>query len=328
MKRRQFITLLGGAAAWPLAAHAQRPVQMRRIGMLMGGVENHPQWQAPLAAFRQGLQKLGWTVGQNLQVDYRWARNITQTQSFAAELVELAPDVLFTHNVPSILAMRNKTSTIPIVFAIVTDPVGSGLITNLAHPDGNITGFTNFEFSTSGKWLQLLKEIAPDLARVVVVFNPKTAPHASGYLRPLQAAATSLGVELIASGMADAAEIEQMVSEVGRRLGGGLMTLPDFFTGVHHDLIIAVAARYHVPAIYHFRFFATSGGLMSYGVDITEQFRQAASYVDRILRGEKPSDLPVQNPTKYELVINAQTARMLGLTVPDKLLASADEVIE
>jgi putative ABC transport system substrate-binding protein len=329
MRRREFITFLGGAVAtWPLAARAQQRKGMRHIGMLISGAENHPQWQEPVAAFRHRLQQLGWTVGQNLQIDYRWAPDIGRIQNSAAELVSLAPDVLFTMTTTSVLAMRDKTNAIPIVFAIVTDPVGSGLIRTLAHPGINVTGFTNYEFSTSGKWLELLKEMAPGIARVAVIFNPKTAPYANGYLRPLQAAATSLGMELIASGAEDGPQIERIVAEAGRGRDGGLMTLPDFSTGIHRELIIALAARHRVPGVYHYRFFAASGGLMSYGIDITEQFREAASYVDRILRGEKPADMPVQAPTKYELVINLKTAKAMGLTVPETLLARADEVIE
>jgi putative ABC transport system substrate-binding protein len=328
MRRREFIILLSSAAAWPLAAHAQQRKGMRHIGMLISGAENHPQWQEPVAAFRHRLQQLGWTVGQNLQIDYRWAPDIGRIQNSAAELVSLAPDVLFTMTTTSVLAMRDKTNAIPIVFAIVTDPVGSGLIRTLARPGINVTGFTNYEFSTSGKWLELLKEMAPGIARVAVIFNPKTAPYANGYLRPLQAAATSLGMELIASGAEDGPQIERIVAEAGRGRDGGLMTLPDFSTGIHRELIIALAARHRVPGVYHYRFFAASGGLMSYGIDITEQFREAASYVDRILRGEKPADMPVQAPTKYELVINLKTAKAMGLTVPETLLARADEVIE
>jgi putative ABC transport system substrate-binding protein len=329
VRRREFVTLLGGAAAtWPLAARAQQAKGTRRIGMLISGAENHPQWQAPMTAFRQRLQQLGWAVGQNLQIDYRWASDLNRIRAFAAELVSLAPDVLFTMNTPSVLAMHDKTNAIPIVFAIVTDPVGSGLVSNLARPGINVTGFTNYEFSTSGKWLELLKEMAPGIAKVAVIFNPKTAPYASGYLRPLQAAATSLGMELMASGVVDASQIERIVAEAGRGRDGGLMTLPDFSTGIHRELIIALAARHRVPAVYHYRFFAASGGLMSYGIDITEQFREAASYVDRILRGEKPADMPVQAPTKYELVINLKTAKTLGLEVPWFLQQRADEVIE
>jgi putative ABC transport system substrate-binding protein len=236
--------------------------------------------------------------------------------------------VLLTNNTPAVLAMREKAKTTPIVFVIVTDPVSSGLVSNLAHPGGKITGFMNFEFSISGKWLELLKEMAPDLARVAIIFNPKTAPYANGYLRPLQAAATSFGLELIAPGLEDGTGIERVVSEIVRRPGGGLMTIPDFFTAVHRELIIALAARYHVPAIYHYRAYAAAGGLMSYGIDVTEQFRQAASYVDRILKGEKPGDLPVQAPTKYELLINLKTAKALGISVPPTLLARVDESID
>jgi putative tryptophan/tyrosine transport system substrate-binding protein len=326
VKRREFITLLtGGAAAWPLGVSAQQTELVRRIGVLIGG--DASLYQGPIAKFREELQRRGWTA-QNLQIDFRFATDLKQTNSSLAELVKLAPDVLFTNNTPTALVMREKTKTTPIVFAIVTDPVGSGLLSNLAHPDGNVTGFTNYEFSTSGKWLQLLTEIAPGLARAAVIFNPKTAPYSSKYLGPLQDAATSLRVELIASRVADAAEIKRVVAEVGQRSGGGLMTLPDFSTGVHRDLIIAVAARHQVPGIYHYRHFPAAGGLMSYGIDITEQFRQGASYVDRILRGEKPSELPVQAPVKFELVVNLKSARALGLDIPPMLLARADEVIE
>jgi putative ABC transport system substrate-binding protein len=324
MTRRDFITLVGGTAvAWPLAARAQQPGRMRRIGVLIGGY----RYSAPLAKFREELQKRGWTE-QNLQVDVQFATDINQMNSSLTELVGRVPDVLFTNTTSAVLMMREKAKTTPVVFVIVTDPLGSGLVSNLARPGGQVTGFTNFEFSTSGKWFELLREIAPGLARVAVVFNPKTAPYANGYLRPLHAPAASFGVELIASGMADGTEIERVVSDISRRPGSGLMTIPDFFTAVHEELIITLAIRYRIPAVYHYRYFAAAGGLMSYGIDVAEQFQQGALYIDRILRGEKPGDLPVQAPTKYELVINLKTAKALGLDVPATLLARADEVIE
>jgi putative ABC transport system substrate-binding protein len=327
MRRRQFIALFGGAAAaWPLAARAQQAERIRRIGMVIGSAENDAEGQKRVGAFVQALRKLGWIEGQNLQIDYRWSPDIARMRANVAELLASAPDVLFAHTTAAVRALRDGTTTIPIVFAIITDPVGSGLITNLAHPGGNVTGFTNFEFATSGKWLELLKEAAPGIAQIEVIFSPRTATYAGGYVRQLEAIAASSGVQLSASGMADAPEIERVISHIGR--DGGLIILPDLFTTVHRDLIVAQAAQHRVPAIYPYRYFVANGGLISYGVDIPEQFRQAAVYVNRILKGESPSDLPVQAPTKLELVINLTAAKSLGLTIPPTLLATADEVIE
>ena len=329
MKRREFITLLGGAAAaWPLAALAQQPERMRRIGWLVALRENDPEAQRRTGAFVQQLQQLGWTVGRNILIDYRWlSENVNQTQAYAEELATLQPDVLVATSTPAVNAMRQQTRTIPIVFAFVTDPVSSGLVTSLGAPGANVTGFTNFEFAVGGKWLELLKEVAPQVAKVALIFNPKTTPYL-GYLRSIEASAPSFGVELTVHGVSDADEIERAITATGTQSNGGLIIFPDLFTAAHHQLIIAVAARNRVPAVYPYRYMAADGGLISYGVDTAVELRRAASYVDRILKGEKPADLPVQAPNKFELVINLKTAKALGLAVPPTLLARADEVIE
>ena len=328
IKRREFITLLSGAAvAWPLAAGGQLPERMRRIGVLMNLASDDAEGQARLAAFHQGLQQLGWTVGRNVQIDYRWsAGNADYIRKFAAELVALAPDVIVSTGSPSVAVLQQATRSVPIVFTAVVDPVGGGLVASLARPGGNATGFMLFEYSTSGKWLELLKEIAPRVMRAAVIRDP-TLTAAVAQFAAIQGAAGSLGVELSPIDMRDAGEIERAVTAFSRVSNGGLIVTASG-SSARRSLIITLAARHKLPAVYAFRYFATSGGLISYGPDIIDPFRRAAGYVDRILKGEKPADLPVQTPTKYELVINLKTAKALGLEVPATLLARADEVIE
>jgi len=328
IKRREFITLLSGAAvAWPLAAGGQQPERMRRIGVLMNLASDDAEGQARLAAFHQGLQQLGWTVGRNVQIDYRWgAGNADYIRKFAAELVALAPDVIVSTGSPSVAVLQQATRSVPIVFTAVVDPVGGGLVASLARPGGNATGFMLFEYSTSGKWLELLKEIAPRVMRAAVIRDP-TLTAAVAQFAAIQGAAGSLGVELSPIDMRDAGEIERAVTAFSRVSNGGLIVTASG-SSARRSLIITLAARHKLPAVYAFRYFATSGGLISYGPDIIDPFRRAAGYVDRILKGEKPADLPVQTPTKYELVINLKTAKALGLEVPATLLARADEVIE
>jgi putative tryptophan/tyrosine transport system substrate-binding protein len=330
MQRREFITLLGGAAAaWPLAARAQQPDRMRRIGVLVGLTEDDPDTNARLAGLRQGLERLGWSEGRNVHIDYRFAPAGTPAQVLAKELVALQPDVVLCQASPATSALQRQTRSIPIVFVGVADPIGSGFITNLARPGSNITGFLLFEASITGKWLAMLRDIAPSLARAVLVINPKTAVYYEFYLRAAQAAASSLGLELVLAPIENApANIERSFEAFARAPNGGLILLPDTNTNFHRDLIIRLAAQHRLPAVYTDRLFVVAGGLMCYGTDRAEQFRTAASYVDRILRGAKPADLPVQVPTKYETVINLKTAKALGLTVPPALLVAADEVIE
>jgi putative tryptophan/tyrosine transport system substrate-binding protein len=328
MNRRQFITLLGGTAAvWPLVARAQQRERMRRIGVLMNFTSDDPVSQDRLAAFVRGLQELGWTVGRNLQIDYRWgAGNVERYRTFAAELVALTPDVLVTAGAPAVEALQRATRTVPIVFTNVTDPVGGGLVASLARPGGNTTGLTLSEYGLSGKWLELLKEIAPRVTRAAVLRDPVAV--GIGQFAAIQAVAPSLQMELSPVDVRDASEIERAVTAFADRPNGGLIATASASTAIHRELIIALATRHKLPAVYPFRYYVTSGGLISYGPDTVDQYRLAARYVDRILKGEKPADLPVQAPTKYELVINLETARMLGLTVPSQLLATADEVIE
>jgi putative ABC transport system substrate-binding protein len=331
MKRREFIALLGvTAAAWPLAARAQQAERVRRIGVLMGYVESDLEVQSHIAAFREGLQKLGWTEGRNTQLDTRWAApdDAESRRRFAKELVALQPDVILSNTTPTTTALLEQTSTIPIVFAIVADPIGSGFVANFARPGGNVTGFTFTEPTMAGKWLELLKEIAPRVVRVAMLFNPMSATYADYWLNPFKAAASSFAVEAIAAPVRDTSELESVIAAQAREPNGGLIAMPDSFTDAHRVEITSLAARYRLPAVYPFRFFAEVGGLLSHGVDRTDNFRRAATYVDRILKGEKPADLPVQTPTKYELVINLKTAKALGLELPPTLIARADEVIE
>jgi len=329
VKRREFITLLCGAATtWPLAAHAQQPERMRRIGVLMGRSANDPEGQAFVAAFLQGLQELGWSDGRNVIIDIRWfAGNNADARKYAVELVALAPDVILAHTSYAVASLLQVTSTVPIVFVGVVDPVGAGYVDSLARPGGNITGFTVFEYSMSGKWLQLLKEIAPGVTRVAVTRDPSIAS-GPGQFAVIQAAAPSLGVELRPFAVRDEGEIERAITTFAQSPNSGLIVTGSPQAASHRDLIIALAARHRLPAVYFGRYWAAAGGLISYGSDLLDPFRRAAGYVDRILKGEKPADMPVQAPTKYELVINLKTARALGLTIPPSLLARADEVIE
>jgi putative ABC transport system substrate-binding protein len=328
MRRRDFMTgIAGSAAAWPLAARAQQAERMRRIGVLMYLAADDPEGQARLAAFAQALTQLGWSDGRNLRIDTRWA-NADNVRKHAAELVALAPDVLLAATGTATVApLLEATRTVPIVFAIVIDPVGAGFVASLAQPGGNATGFTIFEYSMSGKWLELLKEIAPRLTRAAVLRDPAVAS-GIGQFGAVQIVAPSLGVGVSPVDVRDAGEIERAVTAFARGLNGGLIVTSSAMALSHRQTIIALAARYKLPAVYSARLYATAGGLISYGPDLIDQFRRAAGYVDRILKGEKPADLPVQAPTKYDLVINLKTAKALSLTMPDTVLARADEVIE
>jgi putative tryptophan/tyrosine transport system substrate-binding protein len=327
-KRRDFITLLGGAAAWPLAARAQQRERVRRIGMLLNITSDDPQSQARLAAFAQGLQQLGWTIGQNVLVDYRWGRGDAEAmRKHAAELVALAPDVILAHSSAALAPLLQVTRSVPVVFTIVADPVGAGYVEGLARPGGNATGFTNFEYGIAGKWLELLKEIAPGVTRVAVLRETAIAARPAQF-GALQGSAPSLGVELRPVDVRDVGEIERAITAFAQGSNNGLIVTGSPAAVVHRELIISLAARHRLPAVYNTRVYTASGGLISYGPDFVDQFRRAASYVDRILKGEKRADLPVQAPTKYELVINLKTAKALGLALPDTLLARAHEVIE
>jgi ABC-type uncharacterized transport system substrate-binding protein len=328
MRRREFITLLGGAVAWPRAARAQQPERMRRIGVLMNLGSDDAEGQARNAAFLQGLQELGWTVGRNVRIEYRWGAGDAELfRRHASELVALAPDVILAGGGAVVPSLLQATRTVPIVFTGTPDPVGAGFVESLARPGGNATGFTIFEYGTSGKWLELLKEIAPHVTRAAVIRDPAIAAGV-GQLGAIQFVAPSLGVELRPLGVRDAGEIERVVTAFARSSNGGLIVTGSALAVVHRELITTLAARYRLPAVFPSRSFVTVGGLISYGPDSIDPYRQAAGYVDRILKGEKPADLPVQAPTKYELVINLKTAKALGLDVPPTLLARADEVIE
>jgi putative tryptophan/tyrosine transport system substrate-binding protein len=328
MNRRELITGLGGAAAWSLAARAQQPERVRRIGVLMNVAAADPEGQAQVAAFLQALQQLGWSEGRNVRIDTRWGENdVERDRRYATELLAFAPDVILASGTLSVVAIRRVTRTSPIVFAGVSDPVGAGFVDTLARPGGNVTGFMIFEYSLSGKWLELLKEIAPRLMRAAVL-RDSTNPAGIAQFGALQAVAQSLGVELRPVDTRDAREIEHAIASFARAANGGLIVTPSASVSAHHDLIVMLAARYKLPAVYSSRSMVIGGGLICYGPDTADQFRQAAGYVDRILKGEKPADLPVQAPTKYELVINMKTARALGLDLPAQLLARADDVIE
>jgi putative ABC transport system substrate-binding protein len=319
VKRREFITLLGcAAAAWPLAARAQQADRLRRIGVLMSLAADDPESQARLAAFAQGLQQLGWTIGQNVRVDYRWALNADTARKYAAELVALAPDVILATSSPAVAALQEATRIVPIVFATVIDPVGAGFVESLARPGRNVTGFLLFEYGISGKWLDLLKQIAPGVARAAVLRDP-TIASGSGQLGAIQGAASAFAVELRPVDVRDASEIERAVAAFAHASNGGLIVTASVAAVVHRDLIIGLAARHRLPAIYTQRVFVTNGGLIAYGPDFIDQFRRAAGYADRVLKGEKPAELPVQAPTKYELLINLKTAKALGLTAPPTL---------
>jgi putative ABC transport system substrate-binding protein len=327
--RRDFITLLGGAAAaWPLAARAQQGDRVRRIGVLIGADENDPDGRRRVSAFTQGLVDLGWTDGRNVRMDLRWGGgDPNRIGALAKELVGLQPDIIVTSNIPAIIAFQRETQTIPIVFTTGADPVASGIVARLDRPGRNITGFGGSEPSLGGKWVKLLSEIAPGLKRAAIMFNPDTAP-VSAYMPSLETAARSLKVEPIIAPVHSDAEIETAITALGREPGGGLVCLPDAFTATHRAPIISAAARNNVPAVYSLSEAARDGGLLSYSFDLVDISRRAATYVDRVLRGEKPGDLPVQFPTKYEMVVNLKTAKALGLTIPAILQATADEVIE
>jgi putative ABC transport system substrate-binding protein len=328
MKRREFIMLLGGAAAWPLAARAQQAERVRRIGVVMALPENDSESQARIAALRENLQKLGWIEGRNLRIDYRWAvSDPDRARTIAKELVGLSLDVIMPATTQMVAALQAETRSIPIVFENLSDPIGTGLVTSLARPGGNITGFTNYEYATAGKWLQTLKEIAPDVTRVALIANLKN-PNTALYLRAIEPAAPGLGLTSSVAGVNDATEIERAIEASAREAKGGLLILPDPVTTGHREFIVALAAKHGLPAAYSHRSFVAIGGLFSYGTDSADLYRRAASYVDRVLKGANPGDLPIQQPTKIELAINLKTAKALGLTVPPNLLAVADEVIE
>jgi putative ABC transport system substrate-binding protein len=331
MRRRQFIKLLGSAAAacCPHAARAQQADRVRRVGVLETRAADDPEGQARLALFRQELQELGWTDGRNVRIDYRWAAaDADRSRTYAAELVALAPDVILASASASVAALRQTTRTVPIVFVNIIDPVGAGFVAKLARPGGNATGFTLFEYSLSGKWLELFKEIAPSLTRIAILRDPAQAAGIGQFAAIQAMAPPSFGVELNPIDVRDAGEIERDIAAFARESNGGLIVTASSGAVAHRELIIMLAARHRLPAVYPFRYFVTSGGLISYGPDPTDQYRRAAGYVDRILKGEKAADLPVQAPTKYELTINLKTAKTLGLTVPPSLLARADDVIE
>jgi putative tryptophan/tyrosine transport system substrate-binding protein len=329
MRRRDFVTLIGGAAAYPLAARAQQSDRMRRIGVLMGFAESDPTAQSWVAAFRDALAKLGWSEGNNLRVELRWgAADPDRIRTLAKELVDLRPDAIFDQTTPVTGALARETQTIPIVFVYVADPIGSGFAPSLARPSGNITGFTYLEPTMGGKCVGLLKEIAPRTTHVALLSNPATAPPLEFYMPSIQAAASSFAVAATTAPVHAKDEIEGVIAAQARDPGGGLLVMPDVFNDANRELIIALAARSGVPAIYPRPEFAESGGLIAYGADLTEQFRQAAGYIDRILKGTNPGDLPIQQPTKFELVINVKTAKALGLSIPQSMLLLADKVIE
>ncbi|HMF24811.1 MAG TPA: ABC transporter substrate-binding protein [Pseudolabrys sp.] len=328
MRRREFITLVGSAAVWPLVTRAQHAERMRRIGVLMTLSEDDSEGQERMAMFLQGLQQLGWSDGSNVKIDYRWGANdADRIRRYAAELVALAPDVILTAGTLSVAVLQQATRTVPIVFGSVIDPVGAGFVETLARPGGNITGFTVFEYGISPKWLELLKQIAPHVTQAAVLRDP-TVASGTGQLGAIQGAAPSFGIELRPIDLRDAGDIERSVAAFARTSNGGLIVTGSALAASHRDLIIKLAARHRLPAVYPARYFVSSGGLISYGPNRVEQYHLAAGYVDRILKGEKPADLPVQAPTKYELVINLKTARALGIAVPPSLLAQANEVIE
>jgi putative ABC transport system substrate-binding protein len=328
VKRREFITLLGAAAGWPVAASAQQADRMRRIGMLLPAAADNADFQVWVGAFQQGLALLGWNIGRNVRIDTRWATGDPAIiRKHAVELAALAPDVILAHGTSTVGPLLQATRAIPIVFPVISDPVGSGFVESLARPGGNVTGFTNFEYGLSAKWLELLKEMAPGVIRAAVLRDAAN-PAGIGQFGAIQSVAPSLGVEVSPINLRDAAEIERAVTAFSASASGGVIVTASALSVIHRDLIITLAARHRLPVVYFERFFVTAGGLISYGPDQADQYRRSASYVDRILRGEKPADLPVQAPTKYELVINLKTAKALGLDVPQSLLARADEVIE
>jgi len=330
MRRREFVALIGStAASWPLVARAQQPERLRRIGVLISSREDDPDGQARAALLRQGLSELGWTEGRNIHIDYRWAGgDAAQAKADAAELVSQKPEVIVANSTLSLAAVRNETGTIPIVFVVVGDPIGQGFVSSFAHPGGNITGFTSFEFAIGAKWLELIKEIVPELGHIALIFNPEAGPFAEKFVQSIEPLAHSLGVKLTVTPTRDAREIDRALVAASGEPKGGLIVSPDAFTVANRGLIISLAARYRLPAIYAYRFLAIDGGLLSYGHDAKEPWRRVPTYVDKILKGASPADLPIQQPTKFELVINLKTAKALGLAVPGTLLARADEVIE
>jgi putative ABC transport system substrate-binding protein len=329
MRRREFVTLLGGAAAaWPITGRAQQPEQMRRIGVLTNLVADDPEAQARVGAFLQGLQELGWAVGRNMRIEYRWgAGDADRTRGYAAELVALAPDVILTSGASALAPLLQATRSVPVVFAQVPDPVGAGFVNSLARPGGNTTGFITYEYGLSGKWLELLTQIAPSVTRAAVIRDPAVSA-GTGQWGAIQAVAPSVRVLVSPVNVRDAGEIERDIAAFAHGSNSGLIVTASALAIRHRNLIVTLAARHRLPAVYYQRGFVTGGGLISYGPDFIDQYRRAAGYVDRILKGEKPSELPVQAPTKYELVINLKTAKALGLEVPPSLLARADEVIE
>jgi putative ABC transport system substrate-binding protein len=330
MKRREFITLIGGAAAaWPRAARAQKVEGVRRIGVLMQYTESDHEGQIRARALFQGLQKLGWKVGHNLQIDYRWAGgNRDRFRLHAAELVNLKSEIVVAVSTPAVKALQRESVTVPIVFTQVSDPLGQDIVKSLAQPGGAVTGFTNYDWAMGGKWLELLKEVAPAVTRAVVVYNPQTAPYTDLYMRSIEAAARSVAVNIATFQVHNDAEIEDALTSIAREPGGGLIVMTDAFTSVHRKTIINLAARFSVPAMYPYRYYVSDGGLISYGIDQVDQIRGAAIYVDRILKGERPGNLPVQGPTRFHLVINLKTAKALGLKIPESFLLRADELIE
>ena len=330
MRRRDFIKVIGSTAvAWPLAARAQRSEDVRRLGVLMAVSETDADARKGTSILRGRLQELGWKDGNNIRIDYRWGNgNPDRIQSLAKELVDLQPDILVGHSTPSAKGLLKQTHTIPIVFLTVTDPLGQGLVSSLSHPGGNITGFSVFEVSLGTKWLEFLKQIVPGLRRVTAIFNPETAPYYGLYLQSIDAGTSMLGIKSIPIQVHSEADIENVIRKVGGELDSGLFVLPDSHNVVYRKRIIELTAQYHVPAIYYFQYFATDGGLISYGPDEMDLFRRTAGYVDQILKGARPSNLPVQQPTKFELVINIKTANALGLTISDQMQLLADKIIE
>jgi putative ABC transport system substrate-binding protein len=329
MRRREFISLIGGAAAWPLVVRAQLSKRVRRIVVLMGNAESDPNGKAYTGAFRRSLQELGWTEGRNIRIDYRWAAGKPdRANAYATELMSLAPDVVLANGTQVLTALHRATQTIPIVFVVVADPVGAGFVEGLSHPGGNITGFSTFEPEIGGKWLELLKEIKPGLQRVAGIWDPAFKGFATIW-RVIESSAPRLNLQVTSISLRDPSDdVEPLLAMFARELGGGLIVLPTPANASARGRVFSLAARYRLPSVYPFRYFATGGGLMSYGFDTVDLYRRSASYVDRILKGERPADLPVQAPTKYELVINLKTAKALGITVPPSMLARADEVIE